>query len=297
MRHRWFIRFILIGVLLLISGTALAGTQSVQIVGSNGYQLQFITPNTYSSCSNETTSDWIHITNVDPQLQLKGFVSVQYVTDSGRVQVPGGYYPINQNSDLHLQVFYPPVSQWPVLSNGTREIHVDISIEVYYGSVKLNLDIMSGPGTGQRIGALGPYNDWDVFCIGDPPPPPPPPPTGNEGCTPGYWKNHEEDWVGYSPYQGVGVMFVNSNLYGLDTWTLLDALAFKGGNETKDAARILLRAAVAAVLNAEHPDVAYPRTTAEIINSVNAALASGSRSTILTLKDGLDRDNNLGCPL
>ena len=26
-------------------------------------------------------------------------------------------------------------------------------------------------------------------------------PPGGEGCTPGYWKNHTEDWVGYAPSQ------------------------------------------------------------------------------------------------
>lgn len=297
MRHKWFSRLFLVGVFLLVASTVLAGTQSIQIVGAAGYQLQFVTPNTYASCSNETTSDWIHITNVDNRLTLKGFVKVEYVTDGGRVPVPGGYYPVNQNTDLHLQVFYPPVSQWPVLGNGTREIHVDVSIEVYYGVTKLNLQILTGPGAGQQIGAIGPFNDWDVYCIGDPPPPPPPPLTGTEGCTPGYWKNHLDSWVGYSPYQVVGVAFSASNIYGLDTVTLLDALKFKGGNETKDAARILLRASVAALLNAAHPDVDYPRTSAQIIDSVNAALASGDRNTILTLKDGLDYDNNRGCPL
>jgi hypothetical protein len=43
--------------------------------------------------------------------------------------------------------------------------------------------------------------------------------------------------------------------------------------------------------------VDYPRTTIEVINAVNGALASGNRNTMLTLATGLDRDNNLGCPL
>jgi hypothetical protein len=43
--------------------------------------------------------------------------------------------------------------------------------------------------------------------------------------------------------------------------------------------------------------VDYPRTAASIIADVNAALATGSRSTMLALKNALDADNNLGCPL
>jgi hypothetical protein len=33
----------------------------------------------------------------------------------------------------------------------------------------------------------------------NPDPPPPPPPPGDDGCTPGYWKNHVENWVGVFP--------------------------------------------------------------------------------------------------
>jgi hypothetical protein len=43
--------------------------------------------------------------------------------------------------------------------------------------------------------------------------------------------------------------------------------------------------------------VAYPRTTAQVIAAVNAALASNDRTTVLDLASALDADNNLGCPL
>lgn len=51
------------------------------------------------------------------------------------------------------------------------------------------------------------------------------------------------------------------------------------------------------MLNASHSGVDYPRTVAEIIGLVDAALNSGDRQTILSVKDDLDRDNSLGCPL
>jgi hypothetical protein len=120
------------------------------------------------------------------------------------------------------------------------------------------------------------------------------PTTGDEGCTPGYWKNHLGSWVGYAPGQTVGSVFTGS-LYGSST--LLQALNFGGGSGVAGGQQILLRAAVAALLNAASPDVDYTMTTAEVIAAVNAALASGSRATMLTLAAELDADNNLGCPL
>jgi hypothetical protein len=41
----------------------------------------------------------------------------------------------------------------------------------------------------------------------------------------------------------------------------------------------------------------YPLTTAQVIAAVNAALASGNRTTMLALANQLDTHNNRGCPL
>ena len=120
-----------------------------------------------------------------------------------------------------------------------------------------------------------------------------------EGCTPGYWKQpqHLDSWVGFTPGQTLESVFDVPDAFGLDDVTLLEALSFRGGPTTADAASILLRQAVAAILNAANPDVDYPLSVAEIVARVNAALASGDRSTILALAAELDRLNNLGCPL
>lgn len=126
------------------------------------------------------------------------------------------------------------------------------------------------------------------------------PPVDELGCTPGYWKNHTESWAGtgYSPGQTAGSVFSGASAFpSLASQSLLKSLQGGGGPGTLGGARILLRAAVAALLNAAHPDVAYPRTTAEILADVNAALASNSRKTMLALAGELDSDNNLGCPL
>lgn len=124
-----------------------------------------------------------------------------------------------------------------------------------------------------------------------------------EGCTPGYWKNHTGAWLnGYSPGDEVADVFVEAAAYpdlndDGDDDTLLDALNFHGGPRDKGAARILLRAAVAAVLNAAHPDVSYPRLKDDVIEDVDDALDSGDRATMIALAGALDIDNNQGCPL
>jgi hypothetical protein len=122
-----------------------------------------------------------------------------------------------------------------------------------------------------------------------------------EGCTPGYWKQkqHLDSWVatGYSPNQNLESVFNVPDSYGLDDATLLQALSFQGGSGNTAAARNLLRAATAALLNSAHPDVDYQLSTAEVINQVNAALASNNRNTMLSLATTLDTYNNAGCAL
>lgn len=118
---------------------------------------------------------------------------------------------------------------------------------------------------------------------------PPPPPTGTEGCTPGFWKNHVEDWppTGFAP----GSDF--DSTFGVDLFdpnlTLLQAAGQGGGG-----VNALGRHAVAALLNAAHPDVDSPLTTAQVIAAVQSAAASGDFETT---KDMLEDNNELGCRL
>lgn len=120
---------------------------------------------------------------------------------------------------------------------------------------------------------------------------------GDEGCTPGYWKNHTDSWVGYTTGQTAGSVFALGGFSTLASRTLLKTLDGGGGTGTLGAAKILLRAATAALLNAANPGVDYTLTASDIVTQVNAALASNDRATMLTLATSLDRDNNLGCPL
>lgn len=129
-----------------------------------------------------------------------------------------------------------------------------------------------------------------------------------EGCTPGFWKNRgitigAWDAAGVSPDATVSSVFAIGAFPTIGGTSLHAALDFGGGPGTEGAARILIRAAVAAYLNASHGDLSYPLTAAEVVAQVNAALVKGSstdnqwRQRMLSLGTSLDTQNNLGCPL
>jgi hypothetical protein len=136
----------------------------------------------------------------------------------------------------------------------------------------------------------------------------------NEGCTPGYWKNHPQSWQEYTPSTLVGNQWTfPPALSSFQNETFIEALNGGGGPGVAGATTILLRAATAAYLNAADDNVAYPlrrslpspfepwasdpRFANGIKGAVNDALASLDRPTILALATTLDNANNLTCPL
>ena len=133
-----------------------------------------------------------------------------------------------------------------------------------------------------------------------PPTPTPTPAPGTQGCSHGYWKEHPTVWP--APYDPTDILgdvfalgpFVNLNGDNVPNDSLLDALFYTGGDGPAGGARNLLKQAVGALLNAASGF--YPLTTAQVIGMVNSALATGNRSTMLTLASSLDNLNNLGCP-
>jgi hypothetical protein len=158
------------------------------------------------------------------------------------------------------------------------------------------------PGPGEIVAVICdpiPYHDFQYTFIEVPVP------EQYEGLTPGFWKNHPEDWVGYTTVQRlVDVGFVIPNDDGImddnpkrpvdETDLLFTALRYKGGWGLSGAAQILLRAAVAAILNAAHPGINYPIADPnDIIDDVNDAL-DGTRSQMISLANELDEYNNLG---
>ncbi len=145
------------------------------------------------------------------------------------------------------------------------------------------------------------------------------------GYTPGFWKNHtasdpsgHDAWQ-YTSYETddvIGVVFDlgDAGAYRpkgknepISQLSLLDALSFKGGPGVQGAVEVLLRHGVAALLNAsisenldtDHDGMidgyaTYPLSTQEVIDRVNAALASGSRTQMLALASELSGWNEGG---
>jgi len=174
-------------------------------------------------------------------------------------------------------------------SEGTSWDADVIAISVPAGVASTTVQLVSAP-----VGSNPDSLLWELGALRLPLPDEP---RGDEGCTPGYWKNHPASWTGYVPGQTAGSVFALGGFPSLASQSLLATLQGGGGSGTLGGAKILLRAAVAALLNASNPGVEYTRTTAEIIADVNAALASNDRATMLALAGELDADNNLGCPL
>jgi hypothetical protein len=139
------------------------------------------------------------------------------------------------------------------------------------------------------------------------------------GCTPGYWKNHTDRWIDYSPITTLGSVFDPGTLYPTAMapyagTTLIEALEFPGGSGVEGAKRILFRAAVSSVLNftaindpmqpfvfvvPAYGGLGEITTLAGLQSAVINALQSGDRGTILALATQLDEANNAvnNCPL
>jgi hypothetical protein len=117
----------------------------------------------------------------------------------------------------------------------------------------------------------------------------------SEGCTPGFWKKWTSQWVTYSPNAKISTVFSDSGPYG--DVTLKNGLSLKGGNTIDGAKEILLRAAIAGLLDEAKFGDQYPyESTAALIEDVNAALGSRDRQTIINLASTLDGYNNQYCP-
>lgn len=154
------------------------------------------------------------------------------------------------------------------------------------------VNVATAVGTGPDGTAVDDEDPSHYFGIEDVP--------GALSCGHGYWKNHLEDWVDtpYAPTDLVGSVFASTSAYPfIANSTFLEALEFPGGPGVDGAIRIVMRQAIAALLNATHPDFASPSTVAEIIDMVNTAIDTGDRQAILSLNGKLNEENNVGCSL
>jgi hypothetical protein len=255
-----------------------------------------------------TSSDPSHYYGDVPPPPLVPGVTIKKYTNGDDADVAPG---------PHIQVGAPVVWDYVVTNSGQTalsSVHVTDNRGVAVSCPKTSLaagEVMhcSGNGTAtagqyENIGTVtanpptGPAvtSSDPSHYYGDVPPPPPP----SQGCSPGYWKNHPASWTAtpYMTFQSVQSAFSAASGYpSLGGATLLDSLSFQGGSDLNGAAGNLLRAGTAALLNATHPKVDFPRTAAAVLSDVNAALTSRDRNTILTLASALDADDNLSCPL
>jgi hypothetical protein len=110
-----------------------------------------------------------------------------------------------------------------------------------------------------------------------------------QGCTPGFWKNHSGHWgpTGYDPNQQFSSVFGPTPKNGQ---TLDEAVGQGGGGW-----HALGRHAVAALLNAAHPNVNYALTPAQVIALVQQAAASPGQ--VEAIKNTLEGYNEAGCSL
>ncbi len=125
------------------------------------------------------------------------------------------------------------------------------------------------------------------------------------GRTPGYWKNHPEDWnSGYLPNQFIQDVFTVPSSYltggilDLDKNgnkdKLIDGLGYRGGSTLTGSAQIMFRAAIAGLLNEAYYGADYPgaTSTAALITEVNSKLATLNRAQLIQLATYYDYWNN-----
>jgi hypothetical protein len=139
----------------------------------------------------------------------------------------------------------------------------------------------------------------------------PPEPDNFNGCTPGYWRNHVDRWLGVSPSADYDSVF-GVNLFSPDI-TLGAALKFP------QTYGVFAFHSVAAYLNSQGgvpnaPDtsqfpgekVVYPLTTEQVVAQVQTAVNTAddpdtpdneTRQAMDALKTALAGFNELGCPL
>ena len=139
---------------------------------------------------------------------------------------------------------------------------------------------------------------------------------GDQGCSPEFWGDHPNLWKVYSPDQRVRSVFTGfePELGDLRLARAIDPndtdanWAISGRHDRDDsdghgrlmqAQRSLLRAGVAALLNASNPGVDYALSVSQVTGQVNAAVATRDRDKITDLTEQLGTDNRGQgrCPL
>lgn len=130
-----------------------------------------------------------------------------------------------------------------------------------------------------------------------------------QGLTPGFWKQtqHYQFWTILHPtdhtvggtFSGASTDSTTGHLTaGNLTTQLVKALDWSNGSTIREAKQKLIRQAIAALNNADHPDVNYSLTRTQILTRVNNKLGLTNTKANLNAINGLatllDGYNNLG---
>ena len=121
-----------------------------------------------------------------------------------------------------------------------------------------------------------------------------------QGCTPGYWGRPQHFDSYPAPYTATTLFSaVFEDAFPGETLAQVAARtgrAIRGGDGGMTALEQLGRHTVAALLNAQSPDVNYGLTTMEVIDAFNAVFP-GTDDDYRSLKDMFAFFNEIGCPL
>jgi hypothetical protein len=106
----------------------------------------------------------------------------------------------------------------------------------------------------------------------------------------------------------IDVFYTGSKTYTGSNLTLIQGLGLQGGPGVAGGQEILVRAAIAAFLNAADDRLGYPLVRHDVyfngqvvargfVTVVNDLLVNGTRAQMIDYAAFLDARNNLGCPL
>ncbi|MGB5872354.1 MAG: FlgD immunoglobulin-like domain containing protein [Bacteroidota bacterium] len=189
-------------------------------------------------------------------------------------------------------------------NDGDEWDSVNLEIDIRAGASSLTVQAFSRDDAGEKRGSVRPYRvdqlegaglesadlPASLFWLAAGFSVPPGPPSGNDGCTPGYWKqeHHYGNWAeGYTPETPFDDVFEDS----FPGMSLVEVLRQGGGG-----LNALGRHVVAGLLNAASGKVAYELTASYVIERFNEVYPA-SKQDYNGLKDMLEYFNERHCPL
>jgi len=189
-------------------------------------------------------------------------------------------------------------------NDGDEWDSVNLEVDIPAGATSLTVQAFSRDDGGAKLGTARPFRADQLESAGlesaDLPASlfwlaaglsvPTGPPSGDEGCTPGYWKqeHHYGSWAGgYTPETPFSDLFDDA----FPGMSLVEVLGQGGGG-----LNALGRHVVAALLNAASGGVAYEMTAAYVIERFNEVYPA-SKQDYNGLKDMLEQYNERHCPL